>query len=101
MNAVNHGKKAHIELTGDESEVVVTIRDEGPGIPQELIGRVFEPFFRVDLARRKSGPGAGLGLAIAKEIIERFGGSIELVNAMPSGLIQTVRLVKIERASST
>lgn len=101
VNAVTHGKKAHIELTGDESEVVVTIRDEGPGIPQELIGRVFEPFFRVDLARRKSVPGAGLGLAIAKEIIERFCGSIELVNAMPSGLIQTVRLVKIERASST
>lgn len=79
----------------------MTIRDEGPGIPQELIGRVFEPFFRVDLARRKSTPGVGLGLAIAKEIIERFGGSIELVNGLPAGLIQTVRLIRSEGASST
>lgn len=101
LNAVTHGKKAHLDLTEDESEIVVTIRDEGPGIPQELIGRVFEPFFRVDLARRKSIPGVGLGLAIAKEIIERFEGSIELVNGLPAGLIQTVRLVRFEGASST
>lgn len=90
LNAVTHGKKAHIDLTGDESEIVVTIRDEGPGIPQELIGRVFEPFFRVDLARRKSIPGVGLGLAIAKEIIERFGGTITIANHKKQGLIQTV-----------
>lgn len=90
LNAVTHGKKAHIDLTEDESEIVVTIRDEGPGIPQELIGRVFEPFFRVDLARRKSIPGVGLGLAIAKEIIERFGGTITIANHKKQGLIQTV-----------
>jgi signal transduction histidine kinase len=90
LNAVTHGKKAHIDLTEDENEIVVTIRDEGPGIPQELIGRVFEPFFRVDLARRKSIPGVGLGLAIAKEIIERFGGTITIANHKKQGLIQTV-----------
>lgn len=100
LNAVTHGKKAHVELTRNECEIVVTIRDEGPGVPQELIGRVFEPFFRVDLARRKSVPGVGLGLAIAREIIERFGGRIELVNGIPSGLIQTVRLPRTERTSS-
>ncbi|MND80969.1 Osmolarity sensor protein EnvZ [compost metagenome] len=90
LNAVTHGKKAHIDLTEDDSEIVVTIRDEGPGIPQELIGRVFEPFFRVDLARRKSIPGVGLGLAIAREIIERFGGRITIANHKKQGLIQTV-----------
>ncbi|MFK3780391.1 ATP-binding protein [Agrobacterium sp. NPDC089420] len=90
LNAVTHGRKAHIDLTEDTSEIVVTIRDEGPGIPQELIGRVFEPFFRVDLARRKSVPGVGLGLAIAKEIIERFGGAITIANHKKQGLIQTV-----------
>ncbi|MBO9654786.1 MAG: HAMP domain-containing protein [Agrobacterium tumefaciens] len=90
LNAVTHGKKAHIDLTGDDREIVVTIRDEGPGIPQELLGRVFEPFFRVDLARRKSIPGVGLGLAIAREIIERFGGTITIANHKKLGLVQTV-----------
>jgi signal transduction histidine kinase len=94
LNAVTHGKKAHIDLIGDESEIVVTIRDEGPGIPQELIGRVFEPFFRVDLARRKSIPGVGLGLAIAREIIERFGGTITIANHKKQGLIQTVTFAR-------
>ncbi|MDX8326349.1 ATP-binding protein [Agrobacterium tumefaciens] len=95
LNAVTHGKTARIDLTEDESEVVVTIRDEGPGIPQELIGRVFEPFFRVDLGRRKSIPGVGLGLAIAREIIERFGGTITIANHKKQGLIQTVILAKV------
>ncbi|MFS8123446.1 ATP-binding protein [Rhizobium sp. BR 250] len=95
LNAVTHGKKAYIDLTGDDREIVVTIRDEGPGIPQELLGRVFEPFFRVDLARRKSIPGVGLGLAIAKEIIERFGGTITIANHKKQGLIQTVIFVRV------
>jgi len=95
LNAVTHGKTARIDLIEDESEVVVTIRDEGPGIPQELIGRVFEPFFRVDLGRRKSIPGVGLGLAIAREIIERFGGTITIANHKKQGLIQTVILAKV------
>lgn len=69
------------------------IRDKGPGIPEDLIAHVFEPFFRVDAVRRKTMPGAGLGLAIAKEIIGRFGRTIAIANsATPKGLIQTVRL---------
>ncbi|UXS03309.1 ATP-binding protein [Agrobacterium tumefaciens] len=90
LNAVTHGKGADIHLTQDDSEVVVIITDDGPGIPEELIGRVFEPFFRVDPARRKSVPGAGLGLAIAKEIIERFGATISIANRKKTGLAQTV-----------
>ena len=56
------------------------IADDGPGIPEELIGRAFEPFFRVDLGRRQLKPGAGLGMAIAKEIIDQAGGSIKIAN---------------------
>jgi signal transduction histidine kinase len=54
------------------------------------MSRVFEPFFRVDPARRKSGPGAGLGLAIAKEIVERHGGKLTLQNRSPKGLRQEI-----------
>lgn len=90
INGATHGKGAEIMLKHHSNEAVVTITDQGPGIPQELLGRVFEPFFRVDISRRKTIAGAGLGLAIAKEIIERFGGTVTVVNRKPRGLLQTV-----------
>ncbi len=93
INAATHGGGATIELAREGDDAVVRIYDEGPGIPEDMIAHVFEPFFRVDAARRKTMPGAGLGLAIAKEIIERFGGSISIANSRtPQGLVQTVRL---------
>ncbi len=92
INAATHGKGANISLARKDDKAVVTITDEGPGIPEEQLAQVFEPFFRVDPARRKTVPGAGLGLAIAKEIVERFGGRISIANRTPIGLVQTVRL---------
>nr|WP_245155726.1 ATP-binding protein [Paracoccus ravus] len=59
---------------------------------EDLIWRVFEPFFRVDQARHKSVPVAGLGLAVACEIIERHKGSITIRNREPQGLEQICRL---------
>ena len=95
INAATHGGGATVDLAGEGEEAVLTVRDEGPGIPEHLIGQVFEPFFRVDPARRKMLPGAGLGLAIAKEIIERFGGTLAIANRSPKGLVQTVRLPRV------
>jgi signal transduction histidine kinase len=93
INAATHGGGATVTLQQDQAgAAVITIADNGPGIPAELLSQVFEPFFRVDMARRKTVPGAGLGLAIAKEIIERFGGTIEIANGHPKGLVQTIRL---------
>ncbi|RUT97569.1 HAMP domain-containing histidine kinase, partial [Mesorhizobium sp. USDA-HM6] len=54
------------------------------------LNKAFEPFFRADPARTQVIPGAGLGLAIAKEIIERYGGTIRLENRPGGGLVQTV-----------
>jgi signal transduction histidine kinase len=91
INAATHGGGAHWTLDTTDTDVILTIVDEGPGIPEDLLGQVFEPFFRVDPARRKTAPGAGLGLAIAKEIINRFGGEISIANRRSGGLQQTVR----------
>lgn len=99
INAATHGKGAKVDLARNGDDAVVTISDEGPGIPEDLIGQVFEPFFRVDIGRRKSLPGAGLGLAIAKEIIERLGGTIVVANQKPRGLMQTVTLPLVGNAS--
>ncbi|MEK1852729.1 MAG: ATP-binding protein [Phyllobacterium sp.] len=90
INGATHGKGAKVAMEHHGDVAVVTIADSGPGIPSELLDRVFEPFFRVDISRRKAIAGAGLGLAIAKEIIERFGGTITVANRKPAGLLQTV-----------
>ena len=90
VNAATHGKGCSVSLAATGDQAVLTIADSGPGIPPELLAKAFEPFFRVDPGRRQSVPGAGLGLAIAKEIIERHGGTITLENRTGGGLSQTV-----------
>ncbi|QDA35943.1 HAMP domain-containing protein (plasmid) [Paracoccus liaowanqingii] len=92
VNAATHGGGASVNLMQQGRQAVLSIRDDGPGIPEALLGQVFEPFFRADPARRKTIPGAGLGLAIAREIIERFGGRITIANLQPRGLVQHITL---------
>jgi signal transduction histidine kinase len=93
VNAATHGLSAAVSLRRDSSGyAVLAIVDRGPGIPADLLDRVFEPFFRVDQARRKLIPGAGLGLAIAREIIENHGGTVTIVNRPGGGLMQTISL---------
>jgi signal transduction histidine kinase len=81
-----------VEARLEEGVVQIIIDDTGPGIPEESLSSAFEPFFRVDPARRQLIPGAGLGLAIAKEIIERQGGTLTISNRPPTGLRQIVTL---------
>jgi signal transduction histidine kinase len=93
INAATHGVRARVAVkNGDGDMARITIEDDGPGIPPELIGQVFEPFFRADPARRQDIKGAGLGLTIAREIVQRAGGSISIANRDGGGLIQTVEL---------
>lgn len=92
INAATHGGGGTVTLGREDGMAVIRIADQGPGIPDAMIERAFEPFFRVDPARRQSVPGAGLGLAIAKEIIERLGGRIVMRNGAEGGLVQEIAL---------
>jgi signal transduction histidine kinase len=92
INAATHGGGATVAVRADRTAACILIEDHGPGIPEALLQRVFEPFFRVDPARRTSHPGAGLGLAIAKEIIDRSRGQLKLANRPDGGLRQEIRL---------
>jgi signal transduction histidine kinase len=87
-NATKFGSRADISLCAlDNGAVEIEIIDDGPGIAPELIGRVVEPFFKGDSARSIEGrTGFGLGLSIARDIVERHGGAIGLVNREPHGL---------------
>jgi two-component system phosphate regulon sensor histidine kinase PhoR len=70
------GSTVTVSAREDGSEVVIAVRDEGPGIPRADLERVFERFYKVDRARPRSAGGSGLGLAIARHIAEAHGGRI-------------------------
>lgn len=98
MNAAIYGGVAMVWVHIRDENVQVRIEDDGPGIPEHLLSRVFEPFFRGDPSRSAT-KGAGLGLTIANEIIERLGGSLTIENRPGGGLLQIVTLPATPPAS--
>lgn len=71
--------------------VVIEVRDFGPGVPEEALGRIFDPFFRVEDDRNRRQGGSGLGLSIARRAVDLHGGEIQARNANP-GLLVEIRL---------
>jgi signal transduction histidine kinase len=76
--------------TGDQ--VTIQVADEGPGVPEDDLANLFEPFFRVDRSRSKKTGGYGLGLSICRRIVEAHGGTLEVQNRVPRGACFTIRL---------
>jgi len=72
-----------LTLSEDGQNALVEMRDYGPGVPPESLGRIFDSFFRVEEARAASGGGSGLGLSIAKRAVQLHQGKIEAENALP------------------
>ncbi len=79
-------------VRNEGNQTVITVEDEGPGIPPSDLRRVFERFYRVDKARARESGGTGLGLAIVKHIVERMEGSVKADNRRGGGAIFTIRL---------
>lgn len=75
----------------DKDFALVRIRDYGPGVPDEALEELFEPFFRVDDTRGRENDGTGLGMAIASKSVQWHGGTIKARNAGP-GLEVSIRL---------
>lgn len=83
-NAVRHANSAvELSVGTEPGRVVLTVSDDGPGIPLVHRERVFERFARLDDARDRDAGGSGLGLAIVRELVERMGGTVRLHDAAP------------------
>ncbi len=93
-NALFYGQRARITVTSSKKHVDITLQDEGPGLSEKELEAAFHPFFRGDASRSRKTGGTGLGLTIAKEIIQMHQGDIKLSNAKSGGLTISIRLPK-------
>lgn len=94
-NAVKYGQHAEVDAQAATETVSIWIRDGGPGIPDSEFERVFEPFYRVESSRSRNTGGSGLGLTIARNIVEQHGGTIALRNRREGGLEVTLTLPRM------
>ena len=90
-NAVKFGSQATVSVE-DGAALVIRVRDDGPGIPEEELERVFEPFYRLESSRNRDTGGSGLGLSIARDVVQAHGGSLVLRNLPVRGLEAIVTL---------
>jgi two-component system, OmpR family, phosphate regulon sensor histidine kinase PhoR len=94
-NAVNYSPEAgRIDLAArlERDTVDLTVADQGPGLPEADLGRVFERFYRVDQARTRDPGGTGLGLSIVRQLVELHGGRVRAANRPEGGAIFTISL---------
>ena len=91
-NAIRFGTKVQVTLKDASAHVEVAIEDDGPGVPEESLAAVLEPFVRLEGSRNRETGGVGLGLTIAKANIEANGGALRLANRRSRGLCALVTL---------
>lgn len=107
-NAIRYtqeGTAVEVDLRGEQrpgvAEAVLRVSDSGPGVPEDALAKLFEPFYRLDEARGRMTGGVGLGLAITERAVRFHGGKVSASNRQPSGLLVEIRLPMIPSASST
>lgn len=97
-NAIRYtpeGGKVWVTLEKADANVVLTVNDSGPGVPEEDLPRIFNRFWRAEKSRSRASGGAGLGLAIARQLVEAQGGQISAAN-LPEGGLQVKCVFPVE-----
>ena len=96
-NAIKYGETASVTIAEADDQFVITVEDEGPGIPQSDMERVFHPFVRLEESRGRETGGTGLGLTIAASVIQTHCGHISLASRTAGGLCVTITLSKADQ----
>ena len=91
-NAVKYGKAASVAIQTTPKTIDIIIDDDGPGIPEQELSRVFDPFYRLEESRSRETGGVGLGLAIAQSIVQAHRGELVLSNKPTGGLRARIAL---------
>ncbi|WP_116134401.1 ATP-binding protein [Tropicimonas sp. IMCC34043] len=91
-NALRYGGQAEVRVWRDGEAARIAVEDRGPGIPEDQFEHVFDPFVRLETSRSRETGGAGLGLSIARTIVQSHGGDIDLQNREGGGLTATMTL---------
>ncbi len=91
-NACRYGRRVRVRARRRQEVFEIAVEDDGPGIPVAEREKVFQPFYRLDRARRSQTGGSGLGLTIARDIVLAHGGTLQLEEAPAGGLRAVIRL---------
>ena len=91
--------RVYLQVEEHKDQVVIRIEDEGEGVPEDSLKRLFEPFYRVEASRNQQSGGYGIGMAIAEQAIRAQGGSIQASNRAVGGLCVEICLPKAGMAS--
>ncbi|MCI5139863.1 MAG: ATP-binding protein, partial [Candidatus Electrothrix sp. AR1] len=75
-----------------DGQVILTVKDSGPGVAEEYLDRLFDPFFRPEPSRDRDSGGVGLGMAIVKTCVAACKGTVSARNREPNGFAVTIRL---------
>jgi signal transduction histidine kinase len=91
-NALYYGDRAEISVHGEPDAVTIAVRDHGPGVPEDAFASLFDPYVRLAHGREQNDGGMGLGLGIARSVIEAHGGQLILENHPEGGLNAIIRI---------
>jgi signal transduction histidine kinase len=86
-NAVKYGQRAEVSLRVEDNRAILSVSDQGPGIPEDRIDEMLQPFTRMEASRSRDTGGTGLGLAIVRAVASAEGGRLELSNGPNGGLL--------------
>jgi signal transduction histidine kinase len=93
-NAIKYAESPAITLTHSETSIIIEVMDRGPGIPEALLEKIFEPFFRLEASRNRNTGGVGLGLSAARAIVLEHGGELRLFRRQGGGTVARASLPK-------
>lgn len=91
-NSLKFAKKAQVKIEKQQDNIIITISDDGPGIPQEEYENITKPFYKIDKSRSEKKSSVGLGLSIASDIVKSHGGDITFAKSKFGGLEVTISL---------